>query len=99
MFRRVRLLFALLAVVGIVAGAAQAQDEKKKDDKKKETAGVALIKLKGDLSDGPAATPSPVAGAGGDTLRTMQERIDKAAKDKDVKALVFHMEGFSASWS
>src|SRR5215218_9778092 len=96
MLRRMVMVLALLAVAGVMGESVRAQDKK---DKKKDAAGIALIKLKGDLSDGPASTPSPFSGAGGDTLRTMQERIDKAAKDGDVKALVLHMEGYSASWT
>jgi len=99
MLRRWQVIVALVAVLGVVAGAGRADDEKKKNDKKKVEPGVALITLKGELSDGPSATPNPFTGSGADTLRTMQERINKAAKDDAVKALVLYMEGFSASWT
>lgn len=71
-----------------------------KDKKGKDAGpGIALFKLKGSLADSVGGMPNPLTGSSGDTLRSVQDRIKKAAKDNDVKALVLHMEGFSADWT
>jgi protease-4 len=88
-------VLALLAILGMTTGLA-GQDKKKDKDA---GPGIALIKLKGSLEDGPDAVPNPLSGSSGDTLRSMQDRINKAAKDENVKALLLYMEGFSASWT
>ena len=99
MFRRLFVIAALVAGIGLVAVPACVQASEK-DKKSKESPGIAVIKLKEKLDDGPPGLPNPLTGGAlSDTLRSMQERIRKAAKDENVKALVLHMEGFSAPWS
>lgn len=99
MFRRMFGLAVCAAVVCLIAGPVFVQASEK-DKKGKESPGIAVIKLKEKLDDGPPGIPNPLTGGAlGDTLRSMQERIRKAAKDENVKALVLHMEGFSAPWT
>jgi protease-4 len=99
MFRRLFALAACLAGISLIASPMLVQASEK-EKKGKESPGIAVIKLKEKLDDGPPGIPNPLTGgAMGDTLRSMQERIRKAAKDENVKALVLHMEGFSAPWN
>jgi protease-4 len=99
MFRRMFGLAVCAAVICLIAGPVFVHASEK-DKKSKESPGVAVIKLKEKLDDGPPGVPNPLTGGAlGDTLRSMQERIRKAAKDENVKALVLHMEGFSAPWT
>src|SRR5262245_4859018 len=99
MFRRLFLIAALMVGMCLIAVPALVQASEK-DKKGKESPGAAVIKLKEKLDDGPLSIPNPLTGGSlGDTLRGMQERIRKAAKDENVKALVLHVEGFSAPWT
>jgi protease-4 len=99
MLRRMVLMAALLGGMSLILSPAAVQATQK-DKKSKESAGIALIKLKGSLDDAPPSMPNPLTGSSmSDTLRSVQERIRKAAKDDNVKALVLHMEGFSAHWT
>jgi protease-4 len=90
-----RLLLALVTLACLVTPSYAQKDKKAKDA----GPGIAHIKLKGSLTDGPGGMPNPLTGSSGDTLRSVQDRISKATKDADVKALVLHMEGFAADWT
>lgn len=97
MLRRTLLLSYLTMMLGFVwLTPVMAQKDKKGKDA---GPGIALIKLKGSLSDSTGGMPNPLTGSTGDTLRSTQDRIKQAAKDADVKALVLNMEGFSADWT
>ncbi|HMP18300.1 MAG TPA: S49 family peptidase, partial [Gemmatales bacterium] len=90
-----RLLLTLSLLVWLATPGMGQSDKKGKDS----GPCIAQIKLKGTLSDGPSGMPNPLMGTSGDTLRSIQDRIRKAAKDDDVKALYLYLEGFSAGWT
>jgi len=96
MKRRMMLLWGMVLAGLLLATPAYAQKDKKGKDA---GPGIALITLKGSVADGPGGMANPLTGSTGDTLRSTQDRINKAAKDADVKALVLYMEGFSADWT
>ncbi|MFT3880381.1 MAG: signal peptide peptidase SppA [Gemmatales bacterium] len=96
MMRRMMQLTVLMLAGLLVASPVYAQKDKKSKDA---GPGIALITLKGSLSDGPGGMANPLTGSSGDTLRSVQDRLTKAAKDADVKALALYMEGFSADWT
>jgi protease-4 len=98
MFRRTMIVAAFWA--GLLLMAPAPLHAVQKDKKSKDAPGIAVIKLKEALSDAPPSPPNPLTGSAmGETLRGLQERLRKAAKDENVKALVLHLEGFEASWT
>lgn len=96
MMRRMMLVWGMVLACLLCVPQLYAQKDKKSKDA---GPGIALITLKGSLHDGPGGMPNPLTGSSGDTLRSVQDRIQKAAKDADVKALVLYLEGFSADWT
>jgi protease-4 len=79
---------------GILAGLAAAvlalptaaADEKKKD----KTPAIAHVKLTGDLDEAPGES---LLSGNSESLRTKLDRVRKAQKDANVKALLLHLEG------
>lgn len=59
--------------------------------------GLALIKLSGDLEEGPGGGES-MFGTKTESFKMKLDRIAKAKKDKNVKALYFQIEGLGGSW-
>lgn len=89
-------LSALAVVLGVCV-VGQAADTPAKTDKKN-TPVIAHIKIKDDPSEGAADSAGLFSSAIPDTLRNLQERIDKAAKDPSVVALFLEVEDISVGW-
>src|ERR1700677_4336403 len=84
-----RLLFgAVLALIVVVP--ARAVDDKPKD-KDKSTSVIAHIKFSGALDEAPVGD-SPFGGSS-ENLKMKLDRIKKAKKDANVKALLVELEG------
>lgn len=93
MLRRFLTAFMVLVLVGVNSNAAD--PPKKGKDKKESGPQIAHIKLSGDLDEAPTL-PEPIfGGAGGESLKTKLERIAKAKKDDNVKALYLEFGGLS----
>lgn len=65
---------------------------------KKNAPVIAHIKIKDDPAEGAAESTSLFSSSVPDTLRNLQERIDKAAKDPAVVALFLEVEDISVGW-
>jgi len=61
------------------------------------TPGLAVIKLAGDLSEGPGGGES-LLGSPTESFKAKLDRIARARKDKNVKALYVQIEGLDGSW-
>ena len=91
----------LVKILALVSGfgvclVCQAEDTPPKSEKKSPPV-IAHIKIMGDLSEG--ATESGLfSSAVPDTLRSIQDRIEKAAKDPAVVALYLEVEDVSIGW-
>lgn len=85
-----RMIWAALAVMVVGPALVSAADEKK--DKDKAAPILAHIKLSGDLDEAPIGE-SLFGGMGAENLRMKLDRIKKAKKDANVKALLLHVEG------
>ncbi|HEX4590619.1 MAG TPA: S49 family peptidase, partial [Gemmataceae bacterium] len=92
MFRR-RLLFSAVAILLPFAPLSQAAEKDKGKDKTSDKATVAVFRLEGAVTEPPRADDF---GFGGDrmvSLKELVERIDKAAGDEKVKAVVLMLDG------
>ena len=85
MLRRT-LMIAVFASAGLVRPAFA-------DEPKKTPPTVAVFQLHGALSETPKAEDFPLGDAGGVSLRELVARMDKAAKDPAVKAVVLLVDG------
>src|SRR4051794_19994520 len=92
MFRRTRLLLALAAGLLPFAPAAFAADKKDKD-KKAEQPTVAVFRLTGAVTEQPKADDFSFGDVGGESLKELVERMDKASHDANVKAVVLLADG------
>ncbi len=88
-----------LALVGVfgVCLAGHAADSPPKSDKVHQPL-IAHIKIKGDLAEGATDSAGLFAVGVPDTLRSIQERIDKASRDPAVVALFLEVEGVTLGW-
>jgi protease-4 len=86
--------FAPLALVALIALSAAA-DRLRADDESAPK--VAHIKLSGDLDESPVAS-DPLFGGPAENFKSKLDRIRKAAKDDDVKALYLEIDGLSIGW-
>jgi protease-4 len=100
--QRLSWALALLACayLSVPVFAADTTDGKDKDKKETAQEVIAHFHLKGSLEDlGSSSGGNPLLGAvGGDTLPAAIERIQKAKKDKHVKALYLQIEDLHISW-
>jgi protease-4 len=77
-----------------LAPALQAQDDTKtKETMKTDKANVAVFKLDGKVSEQPAAESLSFGDAKATTLKELIERMNKAAADPQIKAIVFLADG------
>src|SRR4051812_16009292 len=58
---------------------------------------VAHIKLSGDLDEAPVSS-DPLFGGAAENFKSKLDRIHKAAKDDDVKALYLEIDGLGVGW-
>ncbi len=86
-------LSACLLVFTALTGLGLAQD-----DVKKAIPHVAHIRLAGALDETPTA-PDPLFGTNAENFRTKLERIRKAQNDKNVQALVIHLDGLEIGFA
>jgi protease-4 len=79
----------LLTAFALVAAPLRAADEPKAE--------IAHLKLSGDMEESPG-NPEPLFGGGGENFRTKLDRIKKARKDANVKALYLEIDGVAVGW-
>jgi protease IV len=85
-----RMLVLAVFASAIVVRPALADDAK---SDKKSTPVVAVFSLNGAVTETPAADDFPLGGGNAVSLRELIVRLDKAAKDPAVKAVVFLLDG------
>jgi protease IV len=95
MFRRWYAALGTAAVLTVLqAPVVQAQDAPTaKETKKTDKACVAVFKLDGKLSEESAGDGLPFGGANSTSLKELVERLNKAATDPNVKAVVLLADG------
>src|SRR5262249_24793557 len=96
--KSIRPLMAAALAVLLAAMPAFAADKKKKKTTKDEAVPVvAHVKLSGTLDEAP--TPSdPLFGSLSENIKAKLDRIAKAKKDANVKALILEIEDLSIGW-
>lgn len=87
--RPLLLVFALVCTFLVATPLVRAADEPKPK--------LAHIKLAGDLDETPTAA-DPLFGASSENFRDKLERLRKAARDKDVKAIYLQIDGLEIRW-
>jgi protease-4 len=90
MFRRTCLIFALAGVLLPFAPALYAADTK---DKRATKPTVVVLRLDGAVTEVPQADDFSFSGKSATSLKELVERIDKAAGDANVKAMVLLTDG------
>jgi protease IV len=94
------LALCALLLAGLVQTTVLAQD--KAGDKtaaKAAKAGViAHIRLQGALDESPV-TEDPLFGTSGENFKSKIDRINQAAKDENVQALLIHVDGTEIGWA
>src|SRR5262245_25563928 len=93
-----RFLAATLVLILTCISSNAAEPTKKSKDKESGPQ-IAHIKLSGDLDESPTL-PDPIfGGVGGESLKTKLDRIAKAQKDENVKALYLEFGGLSIGFA
>lgn len=82
---------AVLAV--LVCPAVHAQDALKAKETKKDKATIVVFKLDGELTEQSAGESNPFGGDNATSLKDLVERMNKAAADDQVKAVVLLADG------
>ncbi|MFL5327725.1 MAG: signal peptide peptidase SppA [Gemmataceae bacterium] len=93
-----RRLFTAALVFAVLTPWTIAADPpaKKKKETKDASPVIAHIKLSGDLEEKATTAPDPIfGGAGHESFKTKLDRIAKAKKDENVKALYLEFEGLA----
>ena len=88
-------LFSLLASSCFVLPSARADEPKQPETKPLAT--VAHIKLSGSLDESPTSD-EPLFGSAAENFKAKLDRIRKAKKDANVKALYLQLDGLSIGW-
>src|SRR4051812_42737880 len=92
--RRLCYALAAAACLPLAVPADDTKADKKKGDKS-DKGTVAVFKLRGALSEKPNADDFPFGDVGGTSLKELVARMNKAADDSKVKAVVLLLEGAS----
>jgi len=95
---RVSNLLALGWVAAGVSLLAAADTPAKKEEGKKPAPIIAHIKISGDLGESPSELGGLFATTVPDTLKSLQDRIDKAAKDPAVAGVLFEIGELGIGW-
>ncbi len=95
-----RVVFKLAFAACFVLTVSLAADDAPKGEKsgEKKITSIAHIRLSGDIDETPVAN-DPLFGAMGENFKTKLERIQKAQKDPNVKALYLHVDGLQIGWA
>lgn len=91
---------ALLAPAFLALGSLATADEPAKKDEGKSTPKpvIAHIKISGSLGENPSDLGGLFSSSVPETLKTIQERIEKAAKDPNVAAVLLEVGELSVGW-
>ena len=84
---RFALMVAFMSSV-VLAQPGLAQDDKKKDEKKKDPTTVAVFDFSRPITDKPTPDDPLFGQVGGESLRSVTKRLQKASEDDDVAAVV-----------
>jgi protease-4 len=93
MFRRLLVSLAAVFAVNAFAPAVWADDESKDEKKKSAPPAVAVFRLRGELTETPSGEELLASLEQRTSLKDLVARLDKAAKDPAVKAVVVLDEG------
>src|SRR5262245_9051747 len=105
MKRSIRWLLMLLLLIGTMPAAFAAADDTPQPAKEEEAAKaaakqiVAVFRLKGGLSETPTDESFPLLAEQTTALKNLVQRMQKAAADKDVKAVVITLNDFGAGFA
>jgi protease-4 len=94
-----RRLFAAALALAFVALPAPAQSQPAKKSKKDTGPVIAHVRLAGGLDEAPTASDPLFGGAGGENLKARLDRIAKAKKDENVKALFLEFGGLQIGFA
>lgn len=88
----------LLAGLMILAISAQPMSAQEKEKSEKPALTVAHIRLHGNLDETPVAA-DPLFGTSAENFKSKIDRIHKALNDKNVSALLIHVDGVQVGWA
>jgi protease-4 len=88
------LAFLATSTIAVSLSSAEEKEKQKAPAEKK----VAHIRLAGSLDEAPASD-EPLFGSHGENFKTKLERIKKARDDKDVEAVLIHVNGLEIGWA
>src|SRR5262245_34552285 len=104
MKRSIHWLLMLLLLIGTMPAAFAAADDTPQPAKEEAVKAaakqiVAVFRLKGGLSETPTDESFPLLAEQTTALKSLVQRLQKAAADKDVKAVVITLSDFSAGFA